>query len=351
MLPWVSTVKAPEPPAALTLVVGGEELLADRGVSAVIAGARAMDPQTDIREVNAGDLSRPAVLEFLSPSLFSERRVVVVRGLGVGKADEEPGEDDGEEPVSSGRLDEPVVAALIEHCGSADPDVHFVLVHKNANNGRGQLNALKKAKPALVDCKTPARKGYPDFVAAEFVRLNRSATADVPEAMVLAVGRDLRSLSAACAQLAADLPAKQRIDRQAVESFFAGRVEVDAFAIADAVLAGHTAQALVVGRQALAGGSSGPAITAALAFNFRNLIKASSAPRGVPLEQAAAEIGMRDWQLRKARQQLNGWTPDGVARALRALAEADADVKGAAVDADYAIEQMIIKLGRARNSR
>ena len=101
----------------------------------------------------------------------------------------------------------------------------------------------------------------------------------------------------------------------------------------------------------MAGGSSGPAITAALAFNFRNLIKASSAPRGVPLEQAAAEVGMRDWQLRKARQQLNGWHPDGVSRALRALAEADADVKGAAVDADYAIEKMIIKLGRARTGR
>jgi DNA polymerase-3 subunit delta len=70
----------------------------------------------------------------------------------------------------------------------------------------------------------------------------------------------------------------------------------------------------------------------------------------MPLEQAAAEVGLRDWQLRKARQQLTGWSPDAVARALRALAEADANVKGAAVDAEYAIELMIIKLGRARRA-
>ena len=43
---------APAPPA-LTLVVGTEELLADRAVSLVVAGARGMDPQTDVRDISA----------------------------------------------------------------------------------------------------------------------------------------------------------------------------------------------------------------------------------------------------------------------------------------------------------
>ena len=339
---------APAPPA-LTLVVGTEELLADRAVSLVVAGARGMDPQTDVRDISAGDLTFPAIQEFLSPSLFSERRVVVVRGLGMGRA-EEVADDDDESAPTSGSLDDRVVAALVAHSKTDEPDVHFVLLHRNANSGRGQLNALKKGKATVTDCKTPTRKGYTDFVAAEFVSLHRPITPDVPEAMVAAAGRDLRALAAACGQLSADYPAKGRLDRQAVESFFAGRVEGDAFAIADAILAGDTGKALVATRQAIAGGATGPAITAALAFNFRNLIKASSAPRAMPLEQAAAEVGLRDWQLRKARQQLTGWSPDAVARALRALAEADANVKGAAVDAEYAIELMIIKLGRARRA-
>ena len=347
MLNLMSSHQSPSIPPALTLVVGSEELLSDRAVSSVVNNARLIDHQSDVREVSAGDLSFSAVQEFLSPSLFSERRVVVVRGLGMGRAEEA---DDGDEDSTSGSLDERVVTALVDHSKDVLPDVHFVLVHRNGNSGRGQLNALKKGKPTVVDCKSPTRKGYTDFVAAEFASLHRPITADVPDALVLAAGRDLRALAAACGQLSADYPAKGRIDRKAVETFFAGRVEVDAFAIADAILSGNTAQALVAARQAVAGGATGPAITAALAFNFRNLIKASSAPRSLPLDQAAAAVGLRDWQLRKARGQLAGWSPESVARALRALAEADADVKGAAVDAEYAIELMIIKLGRARRA-
>ncbi|MCX6419017.1 MAG: DNA polymerase III subunit delta, partial [Actinobacteria bacterium] len=78
----MTTHKIAPAPSALTLVVGTEELLADRAVSLVVAGARGMDPQTDVRDISAGDLTFPAIQEFLSPSLFSERRVVVVRGLG-----------------------------------------------------------------------------------------------------------------------------------------------------------------------------------------------------------------------------------------------------------------------------
>ena len=347
-----------EVPAALTLVIGSEDLLADRAVSAVIAAARSQDGDTEVREVQAGELTGSSVVEMVSPSLFGERRVVVVRGLGMGRAQaaETPGDDSsadsgdnaGEDDVPSGTLAEAVVRTLTEYADTSDPLVHFVLVHRNASAGRAQLNALRKVKAVhAVDCKTPTRRGYTDFVAQEFAALKRSITSDVPDAMVLAAGRDLRALAAACAQLAADLPAKERIDRAAVESFFAGRVEVDAFAVAEAVLDGNTTKALVLGRQAFAGGASGPAITSAIAYSLRTMIRASSAPRTMPLEEAAAAVGLRDWQLRRARQQLAHWTPEGVARALKCVATADAEVKGAAVDQEYAIERMLITLGRA----
>jgi hypothetical protein len=110
---------------------------------------------------------------------------------------EEVADDDDESAPSSGSLDDRVVAALVAHSKTDEPDVHFVLLHRNANSGRGQLNALKKGKATVTDCKTPTRKGYTDFVAAEFVSLHRPITPDVPEAMVAAAGRDLRALAAA----------------------------------------------------------------------------------------------------------------------------------------------------------
>lgn len=343
-------------PAAVTVVVGPEDLLADRAVTVVEKAARHLDAHSDIRDIKIGDLTAARLDEVLSPSLFGERRVLVVRGLGAGRADDEAdanqGEDGEADGSSSGVLD-PAVLSLIEaHAAQADPDVHLVLVHREANRGRAGLTALRKAGARFVECKrVKGARALNDFVAAEFRVHHREVSGDVPAAVVLAVGTDLRALAAAASQICSDAAGAGRIERVDVERFFAGRVEVDGFAIADAVIEGRTPAALGLARHALAVGTAGPALTAALAYSFRTLVKASAAPRAGSLEEQAAAVGLREWQLRKMRQQLSGWTPDGVSLAIRAIADADAEVKGAAVDADYAIEKVIVRIGRARYAR
>ena len=51
------------------------------------------------------------------------------------------------------------------------------------------------------------------------------------------------------------------------------------------------------------------------------------------------------------RQQLRGWTPEGVARALAAVAQADAQVKGEGVNAGYALEVAIREIVSSRAAR
>ena len=51
------------------------------------------------------------------------------------------------------------------------------------------------------------------------------------------------------------------------------------------------------------------------------------------------------------RQQLRGWHPDGVARALQAVAEADAQVKGGGVSPEYALERAIRQIVTYRAAR
>jgi DNA polymerase-3 subunit delta len=344
-----------EVPAAVTVVVGPEDLLAERAVSLVQRAARSLDAQSDIRDIKAGDLTAPGLDEVLSPSLFGERRVLVVRGLGVGKADDESEGDDsegGETSGGAGALDAAVLNRIVAHAASTDPDVHLVLVHREANRGRAALTTLKKSGARFVECKRiKGARGFTDFVAAEFRSHERPISADVPPAVVLAIGQDLRALAAAVSQICTDAAGAGRIERGDVERFFAGRVEADGFVIADAVIEGRTPAALGLARHALAVGTGGPALTAAMAYSFRSLVKASAAPRSGSLEEQAAAVGLREWQLRKARQQLSGWTPEGVGLAIRAIADADAEVKGAAVDADYAIERLIVRVGRARHAR
>jgi DNA polymerase-3 subunit delta len=60
-------------PAPVTLVVGPEELLAERAVTEVVHAVRARDPEADVHDVPAGGLQPGMLAELTSPSLFAER--------------------------------------------------------------------------------------------------------------------------------------------------------------------------------------------------------------------------------------------------------------------------------------
>jgi DNA polymerase-3 subunit delta len=55
--------------------------------------------------------------------------------------------------------------------------------------------------------------------------------------------------------------------------------------------------------------------------------------------------------LKTLKQQARGWTAGGLATAIKAVAQADADVKGASGDAGYALERMVITVSRAHGRR
>jgi DNA polymerase-3 subunit delta len=57
---------------------------------------------------------------------------------------------------------------------------------------------------------------------------------------------------------------------------------------------------------------------------------------------------MPPWKIDRVRGQLRGWDGEGIARALRAVATADADVKGAAASTGYALERALVAVGAAR---
>ncbi len=55
----------------------------------------------------------------------------------------------------------------------------------------------------------------------------------------------------------------------------------------------------------------------------------------------ASELGMPPWRVQKAQKQARRWSRDSVAAAVRLVAALNADVKGAAADADYAVERAV----------
>ena len=173
---------------------------------------------------------------------------------------------------------------------------------------------------------------------------------DAAEQLVQAIGPDLRALAGAAHQLASDFPGEP-ITAAVVKRYFGGRAEVKSFAVADAALYGRTAVALEELRWALDNGTAPVLVTSAFAGGLRGLAKLKGAGRGLREGDLAREVGVPPWKIRVLKEQARGWDELGLARAIGAVAQADADVKGAASDAAYALERMVLTVTGARVQR
>jgi DNA polymerase-3 subunit delta len=312
--------QASAPP--VTLIVGEEELLVERAVSSVIAAAAQgqADGGAEAHQVRAADLRPGDLSNLAAPSLFGGASVVVVRSI---------------QDASS-----QVAAELVRQAAAASPDVVLVLTHNAGGKGRPLLANLAKEGVRRVSCGAIKRFSERlDFLRGEFSRAGRSADEAGLRALLDAVGNDLRELSAACSQLAADTTGV--ISQPVVARYYRGRAEASGFTVADRAVEGKLADALEQLRWALATGVAPVLISSALAQGVRALGRVGSAPRGKSAEALAPELGMPPWKIDRVRQQLRGWTPDGVTRAHHAVVTADARVKGEGASPGYALEQAI----------
>jgi DNA polymerase-3 subunit delta len=318
---------APAPLPALTLVFGPEEFLADRAIATARRAVRAVEPDADVHDIEPGALQPGQLAELVSPSLFAERRLVILR--------------------AAQDLSQPVLGEVEALVRNVPEDVCLVLVHAGGAKGKALVDVAKKAGAVLMDCAEIKKAGDKlNFINGEFRAAGRRVGQDVSRALLDAVGGDLRELAAACSQLCSDT--EGAIDAGVVQRYYAGRADVTSFHVADMTVEGRTGEALERLRWALASGSGGPGVVGALASTLRGLAKLQSAPRGMGPADLARDLGVPPWKIDLLRRQLRGWTPDGLARALTIAAEADAAVKGGAVSAEYALERALVDIGAAR---
>ncbi len=129
------------------------------------------------------------------------------------------------------------------------------------------------------------------------------------------------------------------ITEQVVERYYGGRVETSAFTVADTAIAGRYGDALVALRHALASGADPVPLVAAIASKLRTMARVA----GIRESSAslAARLGMKDWQVDRARRDLTGWNEASLGLAIQAAARADAEVKGASRDPVFAVERLI----------
>jgi DNA polymerase III subunit delta len=316
----------------VTVIIGEEELLVERAVDAALAAAVtrdvAADSGGDVQQVNASGLGPGELSALTAPSLFGGTSVVVVKDA------QDAGKD--------------VAAELIRLTAAASPDVSLVVTHAGGAKNKALIASLVEAGAQRVDTPSIRRFGERlDFLRGEFRQAGRKVDDSGLRALLDAVGNDLRDLAAACSQLTADTTGV--INQATVSRYYRGRAEATGFSVADRACEGNLAEALEQLRWALAIGTSPVLITSALAQGLRTLGLVGSAGGGLSSYALAADLGMPSWRIDKARQQLRGWTPEGLAAAHAAVAEADVQVKGEAASAGYALERAISTIVACRN--
>ena len=314
---------------ALYLLLGGEGALADRAMAKLTAQLR--EEKAEVTTLTAGDVIPGDIADALAPSLFSERRALVLKDL----------QD----------LDDECKDEITRYLGAIDPTTTVIFIHKGGVKGKALLDAIKKAKPEIIACDALKKEAEKEqFVKELFLDAGRKATPGAVKALVGALGSDLRELQQAVSQVSLDAP-KGVIDEEIIDTFHKGRVETTGFDVADATLDGDLPTALVSLRSALETGTDPVMVTSAIASSLRNLAKVSGTNRGAKSFELAGELGMAPWQIDKARRQLAGWTPRGIASAVEAVAKADADVKGASSDPIFALEKALATIAAARAAR
>jgi len=314
--------------APVVLVRGPEELLRERAIASVIALARQADPTTEVIALPAAGYVAGSLVGATSPSLFGEPKVVVIEAAEAGNA----------------ALDTDVIAYLDQ----PDPDAVVIVEHGGGVRGKKMLDAIVASKaPVLAAAEVKRDADKIAFVNGELRAAGRRADPEAVQALVAAVGSDLRELAVAATQLATDTSGT--ISRQIVEQYYGGRVEASGFAVADAAISGDVGAAVALLRHALATGGQPVALLGALAMKLRTLAKVAALRSGTSLGSGrltARDLGLQEWQIRNAQRDLSGWDTAALGRAIQAVAEADASLKTGRLEPDYAVERAVLAVAR-----
>lgn len=304
----------------LHLVLGDEELLVERAVGAVLRALRAQAGSDDVPvdRMRAGEVSTSELAELLSPSLFAEERLVVL------EAAAEAGKD--------------AVALIASAAADLPPGTVLIVIHSGGGRAKALADQLKKLGAQVHPCvriTKPAERA--DFVRAEFRQLRVKVSDDTVTAVLDAVGSNIRELAAVCSQLVADTAGQ--VDAVAVRRYHSGKAEVKGFDIADKAVTGDVAGAAEALRWAMLAGEPQVVLADALAEAVHTIARVG--PLSGDPYRLAGELGMPPWRVQKAQKQARRWSRDSVAEAMRVVATLNADVKGAAADADYALETAV----------
>jgi DNA polymerase III subunit delta len=304
-----------------------------------------------VEELDGEDYELGALVDAArTPPFLTDRRVVVGRGLRrffprSSRASESADDDaDDEEPEAPAKG---TLAPLLSYLGDAVDTTDLVLEAGGGATPRPLLDAVKKAGGTVVETTIKSTKDRASFfdehLSAARVRLDPSAR----QAIGNHLGEDLARLEPLIDVLEATFGEGARLSAVEVKPFLGEAGGVPPWDLTDAIDAGDTGRALELVTRMLGAGERHPLqIMAILHGHYVRLLRLDGAnARGE--SDAADLLKVAPFQAKKALQQGRRLGHDGVARAIKLLAQADLDLRGERdLPEDLVMEVLVARLSR-----
>lgn len=313
-------------PLPVYLVRGEDPSLLSQGLSSLLADLAGGDALGIEHLPAEADLA--VALEALqTPSLLGDRRVIVVRDVG--------------------RFDAAAVEPLLEYLSDPYPGSVLVLVAGAGATNRKLGDAVRK-HGHVIDTGVPQRskektQWIADHISAGPVKLVPAAT----RKLTAHLGEDLGRLETLLAGLASAYGEGATVGEDELEPFLGEAGGVAPWDLTDAIDRGDTSGAVGALHRMLDGGQRHPmAVLSTLGRHVLALVRLDGAGARSDAE-AAALIGTAPFPARKALAQSRKLGSEKIARAVRLVAQADLDLRGASEwPSVLVLEVLVARLSR-----
>jgi len=289
----------------LALIWGEDEFLLRESAHDLLAEHGLRADEVDAAEWRGGETS-----DLATPSLFGERRALLVTGA---------------QSLSDAASTE--LRTYLSSHGDGDDSVLILTAISRGRSGPAIGKAVTAAGGAVRQV-TLRRQDLPRWVLERAKRRGVSLSPPGATALIGAVGDGPAELDQAVEQLRAAFP-NQPVGPEQVHAQFRGLGDQQIWDLCDRALAGRLGDALVALRSLLEDGEAGLLILGGIAARVRDLIRVRSLPDRMPAAEAAKAAGLRfDWQVRRYREQAARFTREELDALHERVAEADRAIKG-----------------------
>ena len=289
----------------------------------------------------------PIIDELEGADLFAPKRLVACRVLKSHRgrsAEEDDGDDSGEDARSGGGADEAALAEVIERVGGA---TRLAVVYERDNAPAKMRRAVEKTG-VVVNCPRPYDNQIAQYVEAFARTLGLKLGVDAADLLAVRHGSDLGEIANELSKAAIRCGEKGRVEASDLSERGASRVP-DIFEIAECVARGSTGEALALLDRAIQTGRDPIEILGVeiIPLVRRMLIAASLIAKRKGIGEISRALGLQPASalLTRAVDGARRMGFERLARAHRRLCELDAQFKtGMIRERDQALGAMIIEL-------